>query len=69
MRNNNKDNKKATHHENSNNDTTSTTIDKVVWSIAQAPGSETRSIIIEIKNNAWVTANNDFWVTSEATCQ
>ena len=20
----------------------------------------------DIKNNAWVTANNDFWVTSEA---
>ena len=23
----------------------------------------------EIKNNAWVTVNNDFWVTSEAICQ
>ena len=23
----------------------------------------------EIRNNAWVTMNNDFWVTSEATCQ
>ena len=22
-----------------------------------------------IKNNAWVTVNNDFWVTSEAICQ
>ena len=22
-----------------------------------------------IKNNAWVTLNNDFWVTSEAICQ
>ena len=25
--------------------------------------------ISEIKNNAWVTVNNDFWVTSEAICQ
>ena len=25
--------------------------------------------IIDIKNNAWVTVNNDFWVTSEAICQ
>ena len=25
--------------------------------------------IDEIKNNAWVTVNNDFWVTSEAICQ
>ena len=24
---------------------------------------------IYIKNNAWVTVNNDFWVTSEAICQ
>ena len=23
----------------------------------------------DIKNNAWVTVNNDFWVTSEAICQ
>ena len=23
----------------------------------------------EIKNNAWVTMNNDFWVTSEAIYQ
>ena len=22
-----------------------------------------------IKNNAWVTVNNDFWVTSQAICQ
>ena len=26
-------------------------------------------IYIYIKNNAWVTVNNDFWVTSEAICQ
>ena len=25
--------------------------------------------IHDIKNNAWVTVNNDFWVTSEAICQ
>ena len=25
--------------------------------------------IDDIKNNAWVTVNNDFWVTSEAICQ
>ena len=24
---------------------------------------------IDIKKNAWVTVNNDFWVTSEAICQ
>ena len=24
---------------------------------------------VDIKNNAWVTVNNDFWVTSEAICQ
>ena len=24
---------------------------------------------LDIKNNAWVTVNNDFWVTSEAICQ
>ena len=30
----------------------------------------TRVLIInDIKNNAWVTVNNDFWVTSEAICQ
>ena len=23
----------------------------------------------DIKNDAWVTLNNDFWVTSEAICQ
>ena len=23
----------------------------------------------DIKNNAWVTVNNDFWVTSVAICQ
>ena len=23
----------------------------------------------DVKNNAWVTVNNDFWVTSEAICQ
>ena len=23
----------------------------------------------DIKNNAWVTVKNDFWVTSEAICQ
>ena len=23
----------------------------------------------DIKNNAWVTVNNEFWVTSEAICQ
>ena len=23
----------------------------------------------DIKNNAWVIVNNDFWVTSEAICQ
>ena len=23
----------------------------------------------DIKNNAWVTVNDDFWVTSEAICQ
>ena len=27
------------------------------------------SMEYEIKNNAWVTMNNDFWVTSEAICQ
>ena len=26
-------------------------------------------VIQDIKNNAWVTVNNDFWVTSEAICQ
>ena len=26
-------------------------------------------IISDIKSNAWVTVNNDFWVTSEAICQ
>ena len=25
--------------------------------------------MFDIKNNAWVTVNNDFWVTSEAICQ
>ena len=25
--------------------------------------------MLYIKNNAWVTVNNDFWVTSEAICQ
>ena len=25
--------------------------------------------LTEIKNNAWVTVNNDLWVTSEAICQ
>ena len=25
--------------------------------------------LLAIKNNAWVTVNNDFWVTSEAICQ
>ena len=27
------------------------------------------SLLKDIKNNAWVTVNNDFWVTSEAICQ
>ena len=27
------------------------------------------SVRKDIKNNAWVTVNNDFWVTSEAICQ
>ena len=27
------------------------------------------SLCDDIKNNAWVTVNNDFWVTSEAICQ
>ena len=26
-------------------------------------------VMQEIKNNAWVTVNNDFGVTSEAICQ
>ena len=25
--------------------------------------------VVDIKNNAWITVNNDFWVTSEAICQ
>ena len=25
--------------------------------------------IMDVENNAWVTVNNDFWVTSEAICQ
>ena len=28
-----------------------------------------RNLIADIKNNAWVTVNDDFWVTSEAICQ
>ena len=24
---------------------------------------------VDIKNDAWVTVNNEFWVTSEAICQ
>ena len=28
-----------------------------------------RNMQYDIKNNAWVTVNNDFWVTSEAICQ
>ena len=34
-------------------------------------GSRQQAIVWsnDIKNNAWVTVNNDFWVTSEAICQ
>ena len=38
------------------------------WSICILPWSKyTKNY--DIKNNAWVTVNNDFWVTSEAICQ
>ena len=35
----------------------------VVWSLILI------ICVHDIKNNAWVTVNNDFWVTSEAICQ
>ena len=34
----------------------------------QVPATETGEMI-NIKNNAWVTMNNDFWVTRDAICQ
>ena len=32
---------------------------KIIWTLS----------VCDIKNNAWVTANNDFWVTSKMICQ
>ena len=36
-------------------------LDGVYWSLNPK--------IVYIKNNAWVTMNKDFWVTSVAICQ
>ena len=38
------------------------------WQISGAVYVQVRDTK-DIKNNAWVTVNNDFWVTSEAICQ
>ena len=32
-------------------------------------GSQQLFSLQDIKNNAWVTVNNDFWLTSEVICQ
>ena len=43
------------------------------WSDMQGAKSSAAMVevmtVLDIKNNAWVTVNNDFWVTSEAICQ
>ena len=42
--------------------------ENVVWKMAVIL-SRPQCVNDDIKNNAWVTVNNDFWVTSEAICQ
>ena len=43
----------------------------LVWRFQHKVGwvANAFQMVDDIKNNAWVTVNNDFWVTSEAICQ
>ena len=42
---------------------------KTVKKEAVIGNSSNDGLVSDIKNNAWVTVNNDFWVTSETICQ